>query len=89
MPPRTIVLPVKCSTVKRIGNASVLLITILIWGAWIWSLKIWLGLPLTVRSVDGFAGIVFFLILNLAYTVFCAIPKLPKFTCIKDEPEEP
>lgn len=90
MPPRTIVLPVKCSTAKKIANASVVIVSGLIWIAWGCMFKIWLDIsPTSAKSIDGFFSIIMFLFIALAYTVFCAIPKLPKFTCIKDDTEEP
>jgi len=81
----TIVLPIKCSTAKRLLKNSVVAISLLIWIAWGWLFKTWLDIqPTSGRSIDGFVGIVVFLIAALGYTWFCAIPKLPKFECIKD-----
>lgn len=83
---RIITLPIKCSTVKWLWGQSVVAMSLLlIWIAWGWMFKTWLDIrPTTGRSIDGFVGVVVFLIVALGYTWLCVIPKLPKFQCIKD-----
>jgi len=82
---RIITLPIECNTVRRLKKFSVVAMSLLIWIAWGWMFKTWLDIhPTTGRSIDGFVGVVVFLIVAFGYTWLCVIPKLPKFQCIKD-----